>query len=171
MLLTANALHDQKMINSVKFLIFNKFAADCPTLLCYVNNTLTYVYSTCLLGTACPIMPLSNNKFLSLNSNKNRWKHPLNTQGRKCTWKLYGVLHTHQESSRLFSYTDRAKLWKLPPGFGLDDQKWHTVRLTRHARLVLIALDGKSVRSETLMSATSILKRSRYTLAAGTSFS
>jgi Laminin G domain len=52
-------------------------------------------------------------------------------------------------------------------GFGLDDQKWHTVRLTRQGRLVLIALDGKSVRSETLMSATSILKRSRYTLAAG----
>ena len=53
-------------------------------------------------------------------------------------------------------------------GFGLDDQKWHTVRVTRHARLVLIALDGKSVRSETLMSSTSVLKRSRYTLAAGT---
>ncbi len=55
-------------------------------------------------------------------------------------------------------------------GFGLDDQKWHTVRVTRHGRLVLIALDGKSVRSETLMSSTSVLKRSRYTLAAGKSY-
>ena len=48
------------------------------------------------------------------------------------------------------------------PGFGLDNGMWHTVHIVRHGRWVRLEIDGISQRTETLMSATPILKRGRY---------
>lgn len=50
-------------------------------------------------------------------------------------------------------------------GTGLDDNKWHTMHLTRHGRLVVIKIDGRSQKTQTLLSSTPILRRTKYHLA------
>ncbi|XP_023324977.1 neurexin-1 [Eurytemora carolleeae] len=52
-------------------------------------------------------------------------------------------------------------------GFGLDNGEWHTIHVVRHGRHVLLEVDGVNQRTETLMSATAVLKRGRYTVGAG----
>ena len=50
-------------------------------------------------------------------------------------------------------------------GAGLDDNVWHTMHLTRQGRLLVIKIDGLSQKTETLLSSTPILRRTKYHLA------
>jgi len=50
-------------------------------------------------------------------------------------------------------------------GSGLDDNRWHTMHLTRQGRLVVIKIDGRNQKTETLSSSTPILRRTKYHLA------
>ena len=50
-------------------------------------------------------------------------------------------------------------------GAGLDDNKWHTMHLTRQGRLVVIKIDDRSQKTQTLLSSTLILRRTKYHLA------
>ena len=56
----------------------------------------------------------------------------------------------------LFTYLNTIYL-----GFGLDSGTWHSVHVLRSGRHVVLEIDGVTQRTETLMSSTSVLKRSK----------
>ena len=52
----------------------------------------------------------------------------------------------------------------LDGGAGLNDGHWHTVKLTRRGRTVQLAVDGDHTKTESILSTTSILRRTNYHL-------
>ena len=53
----------------------------------------------------------------------------------------------------------------MQAGSRLDDNAWHTMQLVRHGKLVVIKIDGLTQKTETLLSSTPILRRTKLHLA------